>query len=780
MILSKAMILSKQKQRFFLSRLLILILLISSSISFTITTSTKRVSCGHIGEKISPFGRYQVRFAKRENANLRMTMKGNTENNETNTAIETAATTATQSTTTTVSKKLQQALRLKEQANAAREKAQQMEKTYAEEKIQSLEAKLQEAKTATARKRTNSSLSITSMSPSDEQTLQEKIDNLKNFLNNNGTRTAIEAARASFITQEKEKGINTNNTEMVPFEDFADLNEMASVLEQLIEFNNSSLMSLMFEDAEDILKQIKTGNLTSEEKEDLMEVQGKVTKALSLVNIESNNLTLALNELGLNDVFSRTEETGFPSRFPSLMETELNYEVNETDVKQFVDNIMVKITDEFQMNGRPRKIIGSNNYFIAGKPVGDGMKDGNILLSRIDKEVENLIQTSSSKSSDNSSAVADVIGNLQYYYVRDADVLKELGEGIDDSFAAMIVPSEVDIDSPMEFIQAMIVNSENLEPTGLLITHKDTKQFISSNDNNDNIYNDFGLVDNFISILAILGTANFAASCYEKNIFYGFTSPILWGLIALISVKQFGHLVAAAINKLEVSLLPRFIPSLDIGLIAARNQIKSPAKNNKQIFDYASSGPLLGITASWIMLIYGLLQTAQIVKPEEIAALPHVPLQFLKLSTLTSSTIQTFLGTDVLLSLDPTADSGTVAVHPLVLAAHLGLLVNGLSLFPVSTTSDGERMIQSAFSRTAFSGSLIGVFLFLFLIAQGVHEFGISTFILSYYFLFQGEPNDIRLYDFPARNDVDPAGSTRQLLYGIYMTLGIVVLYPSF
>jgi len=959
----------RQRQFFFLSQFMIFLLLLTPpSFSFMITRERiTTIPFSHTSRKNWSFRRHQFSLNGRKTTKLRMTTKENKDKD-----------TPTTTTTTAASEKLQEALRLKEQANAAREKAQEMEKTYTKQKIQTLEAKLEEA---AARKRTNpsSSSSAVTMAPLDQQALQEQIDSLKNFLKNNGTRTAMKSAAPPTATQEEEKHtINKNNSTKTSEE-----NKMISRLESII--NEISIFMVdnvdnIFLDISNgtrknevsnlagklkgLLKDVKSGNKNSDEKKEILELllkgldgilndiledaksgnitsdaKQKIVGMLSLVEEEKHNIhkneenqmisdlesiinvcdnghctivrstwygknkVMEKNEMsnvaeelkgllkyvksgnmtndgkkeileflsrdGFSEYLSRTDdglaptatqeeekhnihknsstETSeenqlnmlwngllkgvksgpltptltsyeekkilelssldgivnisgtddglgmlkqdqtelFRERYPLLMEEGLTYKVSESDVQQFVDNVMLQITDTFKMTARPREI--SNNYIIVGKPVGDAIEDGNILLSRLDEEVANIIKSSSFSSSSNSSAIAAVIDNLQYYYIRDPQAYFDLEEKGEVAMADMILPNGIQPgENPVEFVQALMSNFQNIESTALLVTQKEMKQFVFDEEQTweeqvggELDYIDGANSDNFLSLLALFATANFAADCYNKNIFYGFTSPIFLGLVALTFVKEFGHFIAAARNKLEVSFPPRLIPSFDTGFVAATNRLKTPAKDNKQIFDYASAGPLLGITASWIMLVYGLLQTARVVKPEEIAALPHIPLQFLQLSLLTSSTIQTFVGTDVLLSLDPTTAVNTVPVNPLVLAAHIGLLTNGLALLPVGKDSDGRRMLMSAFSRTSVLTLAIVPIMVLGLIAQGVYNWETSSFIFAY-LLLQRSPKDIRSCDLPPRNDIDPAGPTRQLLLGIYTTLAIVVLSPSF
>merc|ERR1711862_1063379 len=135
-------------------------------------------------------------------------------------------------------------------------------------------------------------------------------------------------------------------------------------------------------------------------------------------------------------------------------------------------------------------------------------------------------------------------------------------------------------------------------------------------------------------------------------------------------------------------------------------------------------------------LVYGVQQTSMQVTESQIAALPRIPLDFLQLSSLTSATIETFLGTDVLLSIDPLAEPD-VAVHPLVIAGHVGILINALALLPSRETSDGGRMVRGAFTRNSFAGNVIGFLSFLFLLAQAFRVWRVSG-VLSLYLLIGG------------------------------------------
>ena len=168
--------------------------------------------------------------------------------------------------------------------------------------------------------------------------------------------------------------------------------------------------------------------------------------------------------------------------------------------------------------------------------------------------------------------------------------------------------------------------------------------------------------------------------------------------------------------QIEIAYPIALVPSISTGLLHSNTQLKSPPKNNNALFDFAIMGPILGLSASWTALLVGLQLTSQ-VKSSQVASLPHLPLEFFQVSTLTSATIESFLGTDVLLSLDTLSDN--VAVHPLVIAGHVGILLNALNLLPTLPTTDGGRMLCAVNGRNGIFFTSLPLLFGLFLNIQG-------------------------------------------------------------
>lgn len=226
--------------------------------------------------------------------------------------------------------------------------------------------------------------------------------------------------------------------------------------------------------------------------------------------------------------------------------------------------------------------------------------------------------------------------------------------------------------------------------------------------------------------------------------------------------------------QIEIAFPVTLIPSPTTGLLNSNTQLKSSPKNNNALYDFAIMGPILGMAASWSALLVGLQLTAG-VRSNEMASLPHLPLDFFQLSTLTSATIESFLGTDVLLSLDPVSDN--VAVHPLVIAGHIGILLNALNLLPSCRTTDGGRMLLAVNARTGIWAEFLPPLFQLFLLVQGFRGWEACNILLLYFFITSISQHRVEV---PCRNDVDPAGGIRLPVFVATTALAVIAMSPAF
>mmetsp|Transcript_6883 Transcript_6883/g.15726 ORF Transcript_6883/g.15726 Transcript_6883/m.15726 type:complete len:201 (-) Transcript_6883:347-949(-) len=144
-----------------------------------------------------------------------------------------------------------------------------------------------------------------------------------------------------------------------------------------------------------------------------------------------------------------------------------------------------------------------------------------------------------------------------------------------------------------------------------------------------------------------------------------------------------------AVLKFEVSL-PTFVPSPVTGITSSMTDIRKPAKNRKQLFDFALAGPLVGIIASVALLFVGLQLTASS-DPQAVALFPKVPVELLRQSGLSANIIALVLGSGAIYLPDPSvvADLSSVvlSLHPFAVAGFFSAVVNALALLPIGCES---------------------------------------------------------------------------------------------
>ena len=112
--------------------------------------------------------------------------------------------------------------------------------------------------------------------------------------------------------------------------------------------------------------------------------------------------------------------------------------------------------------------------------------------------------------------------------------------------------------------------------------------------------------------------------------------------------------------------------------MGAITSLKTPAKNRKDLFDFALAGPIAGIVASLAVMYLGLELTAY-ADDATYSMFPSVPLYFLKQSALGGGLIDNVFGTTLLSAPDL---NKLIPVHPFVISGLSSLLINGYSLIP--------------------------------------------------------------------------------------------------
>jgi len=691
---------------------------------------------------------------------------------------------------------------LKQKAQQAREDVKEMEKFYTQQKIETLEQKLETQK---------------KLSTSDKQDIQNKIDSLKRFLDRSlvsqpkeeekgevdfesflkeKSKTLKETleAQPNLLASEKQaiqdeidslKPLSDNEEKRNEyFEQFEGErpqednfpNDSREIMQELSEeeiqtvaefksvfnevqdvFNITSVAmdgyvvdDLDFEEINKEFDEIFAGNVTKEE----VEMMKDATKVVNFVSgifgkkkIEDFKKDFAeqmqeANEMMKTDPLYLEKIEATQNKFAAFPD---KGKVSQSDVDVLYQNVLLKTQDVFKMASKPTRTGGF--YIVRGKPLED---DGNKLISRIDQEI---------------ASNATLNGKIKVFYIRDPTQMVELFE--DDDLVALSDALQGGSENPLDMANNI---AYNLQSPALLVVSSDTINAVGTED-----FKDSSSLRASLTLAAVLSTAIFSANCYGDE---GLTttSPsllLIGGLLSLNLVHEIGHFAVAAWNKLEYAYLPCLLPAPDTGILTTFNRLRTPAKSNKEVFDFAFTGPLGGFIASWSMLVYGLQQTSLYTNNDAIAALPHVPLDFLQLSPLTSATAESVLGIDVLLSLDPTSSNG-VAVHPWVIAGHIGILINALEMLPTGPrSSDGMRMLRAVLPSPRAEAYALDVGLYLCLIYTAWVTRDISMSMFAYIFLgfFEQKKDDII-----PRNDVDTAGPLRLAIFAVSTLVACISL----
>ena len=209
---------------------------------------------------------------------------------------------------------------------------------------------------------------------------------------------------------------------------------------------------------------------------------------------------------------------------------------------------------------------------------------------------------------------------------------------------------------------------------------------------------------------------------------------------------------------------PSIIPSLQLGLQGCITPIKSPPPSFNSLFDFAISGPLVGMLIS-VLLMYAGLEKQVFMDAAAQANLPSLPVDLVRSSSLAGGMVEWLLGDGTLLSTDPTA---LIRLHPFAIAGFVGIVSNALNLLPIGNT-DGGRIALSVFGRS-FAKFVRGATLIVLVGAGffGGDEANLLLFYAVFAQIWQREP------EIPCKNEVDGVSDGRAIV--AFITLFLVGL----
>ncbi|HTY78417.1 MAG TPA: site-2 protease family protein [Candidatus Bathyarchaeia archaeon] len=226
-------------------------------------------------------------------------------------------------------------------------------------------------------------------------------------------------------------------------------------------------------------------------------------------------------------------------------------------------------------------------------------------------------------------------------------------------------------------------------------------------------------------------------------------------LLAILGTHEFGHYFTARAYGASVSL-PFFIPAPPpflFGTLGAVIRMRSPARDRNSLFDIAAAGPLAGLVIALPALWIGLGWS-------KVGALPEGAAVVFGDSLLMRGLTWLRFG-----QLPPGHD---VFVHPVALAAWVGLFVTALNLIPVGQL-DGGRIAYALFGAWHRQ---VSVATFLGLLALGAVTGSANWFVWAFLLFFV-----LGFRHQPPLDDLSPLSSGRYAV-GVLCLVLLVLLIP--
>lgn len=428
-----------------------------------------------------------------------------------------------------------EAQRLKEKAEKVRLEVQEMEKSFVEQKLVTLEKLLEKQ---------------SRLSDSERQDIQDKIDRLKNRQNPPKEQTVAVTPNETIMEDEEELTLDALLAIFEEEQDFVGelseddrkaVEEIQSLFLEMENILKNNFTELMEVDEVALLKEITQeldkaleGNVTRPALDFFKFVAGVVSgfkkfipaevyekllpKVLEEVR-EGNKEYEEIKEISKKDPHYE-ERLGAIEKFIPEQMLQSKIKVNQTDIDEFVDQVMKGNADVFEMKSNPRKL--GRFYVLEGTPT---VADGNVLVDRLDKQL----------------MASDLHKKLQFFYCPDVTASIGLSE-VQLMDAVEPLSDDISVD---QFLNLTFID---LQPASLLVTPYVKAEPLST-------VGDRAL----LASLAILSAARFTGSCYNpdgdllEQVANGFSNPtVLLALLGLTVAHELGHFIAAALNKVSM------------------------------------------------------------------------------------------------------------------------------------------------------------------------------------------------------------------------------------
>lgn len=415
--------------------------------------------------------------------------------------------------------------------------------------------------------------------------------------------------------------------------------------------------------------------------------------------------------------------------FPRVMRKE-GTAPTSIDVDVLTANVLGK--DTFQASEKPQKISGG--YVIRGKMAPKLKNNGDDLIRLLDEMID--------------------------------DISPQWNEKFQVSYMTDPTPAMLEDVENLNGAPVLVVHSRDMTPsTGVLLNSG-----ISA----------VSLFFAFVFVISTFGQNDVVMqrlteannnSNYDLTWFNQLITPLLFSLGTSQLLHEAAHLVAAKKYGFKITP-PTVLPSVALPWLSFQNRIKTSPKNLSELFNFASSGPAVGMASSIAFLLIGLQLTVNM-DASQLQYAPSVPVGFLNFSSLGGNIVDYVLsgGSDggIILKQDPNI---AIPLHPLAIGGFAGMMINALDLIPIAGT-DGGRMSLALLGRPghlAFSGV---IFLVLFVYSLFA---GHADIILGYLFINTFTQKDLEI---PSRNEVDDVGLGKAAVALLLWCTAILTLVPA-
>jgi protein-arginine kinase activator protein McsA len=375
--------------------------------------------------------------------------------------------------------------------------------------------------------------------------------------------------------------------------------------------------------------------------------QGSIDDVSKDLDVSSNSRKGGLFGFGQDSREKTDKENMVEALFPQSTRKE-GEELSKEVIQSCISDILSK-DNIWMVTGPPEKVPGG--FIIRGKPKFESGKE---LIEEIDKKMEK----------------SRLKEQFSVFYVFDpTPVTKEQIEGGEERSPVLFVTSSNVARDPAP-IQRSLISAVAFGT----IWYNALLPFLL----NDKIMK---LADEQLA----LADASMSANLDFLN---EMSFPLFVATIVIQLSHELAHFIVAQANGLKISL-PTFVPSLATGLTGAITSLKQPPKDKQELFDFAISGPLVGMAVSILFVYAGMMATVTM-DASAYSDLPALPLTLLRQSSLVGGIIDSM--SPGLLSV-PDAALGSralndinIPLHPLVIAGYFGMMINAANLLPTGST----------------------------------------------------------------------------------------------